>query len=813
MGRACSLTEWAHFVKASHKANLSYWWVYCRHCVIAAIAASSPGRDIASINTPDALQAFIATLPMPTAASTEATEPRPLVGRRSVMKAHLAQCLHASAIPPNPIVKRRAGKRGVHCAIAEWAHFDRLEQNGYIGNSNYFPVRCKHCVAAHSSGRRPAPPEVFAGRKESMRSHLARCSFFTGKLPAKRTKDASKLALNERQFFVQLERQPNTYYHYAKCKFCTDAYEAGREAGRDVPPPKVILGRKHNMQTHLANCEHILNHEAVLDDIVMSSDENDENDNDEDEHDHDSMDRPLPLAGAETPRLHALATSATASPLARFLHLPIDKSASSPLTSHASLSRVSSIESNGLRPATTTTTTTTTTNELDTIHAVFAFTLEHNLPFAWVESPAMRALCPHLPTTAELTGPLLRRLLQSCEEALRTRWREMHPGGGWTLVVHLLDETESNVTCVAYVVHPNGLLFPSMLEASLTFTCPLPLLPATIQRHVAQCARQQLHVVAVALPPAAAYFGHLPAQLPHSSFYVRHEAYFTAFCTACSPTTRLVRPLPRNLPDIPSWLHETLSSHFVDMDTRVVLEATSPLFSHLGRLPRALSLASTLHLVGQLYSAVRRLPHALDRLQQALLEHLELAWSACEQPAYVLAYALHPHYRDTALRKARSAFKWSALCDVACYYYERWFQTRPTTLRGDVMAFAHVTQHIYAPSVVSEFPSASDYVLYLGDHAPELAALMDRLNATTTSFEFEPTERAYDSVLVRQSVQYIAYCQPSVRPMPSASEDLAPDARLVQWRSRAAAQGGAGAFSTDDAQRTTKITLHELFEG
>ncbi|EQC42354.1 hypothetical protein SDRG_00092 [Saprolegnia diclina VS20] len=804
MGRACSLTEWAHFVKTSHKANLSYWWVYCRHCVIAAITSSSPpGRNIASINTPDALQAFIGTLPPPTAAST--TEPRPLVGRRSVMKAHLAQCLHASAIPPNPIIKRRAGKRGVHCAIAEWAHFDRLEQDGYIGNSNYFPVRCKHCVAAHGSGRRPTPPEVFAGRKESMRSHLARCSFFTGKLPAKRTKDASKLALNEWQFFIQLERQPNTYYHYAKCKFCTDAYEAARANGREMLPPKVILGRKHNMQTHLANCEHILNHEAVLDDIVMSSDDNNDNDDDD-----DSIDRPMPFPSAETPRLQALATSATASPLARLLHLPVDKP--SPLTSNASLSRVSSIESNGGRPG--------ASSELDTVDAVVAFTLEHNLPFTWVESQAMQVLCPHLPTTAELAGPILRRLLQSCEATLLTRWREMHQGGGWTLVVHLLDESESTATLVAWVVHPNGLVLPSMLDASLTLTCPLPLLPQTLQRHLAQCERQQLHVVAVALPPSAACFGHLPAQLPHVLFVtsprsvvrrllhgvLADEAVFFALKRLC-----LLRSLPAHLSEVSSWLHQTLQSHFVDMDTRIVLEATAPLFLHLSRLPRALSLAATLHLFGQLYSAVRRLPLALDRLQQALLEHLELSWSAVEQPVYVLAYALHPHYRDSALRKTRSVFKWSALCDVACYYYERWFRTRPTTLRGDVMAFAHVTQQIYAPSVLAEFPSASDYVLYLMDHAPELAALMDRLHATTTSFEFDPIERRDDSADVLQSVQYIAYCQS--RPARPTESDLMPDARLVQWRSRVAANAAqCGTYSTEDAQRTTKISLHELFE-
>ncbi len=134
MGRSATLTEWAHFVKTDRKANLSYWWIYCRHCVIAAILKMDPERRDANITNLECIRRYIETLPTPGTPAVPGSStdvPVPLIGRRSVMRAHLAQCIHASPILPNPIMKPRAGRRGVHCSMAEWAHFDRLENQGY----------------------------------------------------------------------------------------------------------------------------------------------------------------------------------------------------------------------------------------------------------------------------------------------------------------------------------------------------------------------------------------------------------------------------------------------------------------------------------------------------------------------------------------------------------------------------------------------------------------------------------------------------------------------------------------------------------
>ncbi|OQR84309.1 hypothetical protein ACHHYP_13572 [Achlya hypogyna] len=793
MGRACSLTEWAHFVKTAHKANLSYWWVYCRHCVIAAIAAAEPDRQIAAINTPEALHAFVGQLPPPDAESTAG--PRALVGRRSVMKAHLAQCVHASAIPPNPIVKRRAGKRGVHCAIAEWAHFDRLEKEGYIGNSNYFPVRCKYCVKAHAAGTRPTPPEVLAGRKETMRSHLSRCAYFTGKLPAKRQKD-SKLALDEWQFFIQLDRQPGTYYHFAKCKFCHDAYERGRAAGQEVAPPKVILGRKHNMQTHLANCEHILNHDAVLDDIVMSSDE------DADEA-ADSVDAaPLAAPTSGTPRLHALAQassasgSASASPLARLMHLSMGHGSPA-----AAYPRAATPEG----------------RDLEAHEALLAFTLENGLPFMWLDAPAMQAL-GSLPSAAEFAGPILRRLQQQHARQLHARRREMHQAAGYTLVVQLLEVTNGAATCVAWLAHPTGVVFPSAVDGSLTWTCAVGAVWQAVERHLRLCER---HVVAVALPPIADCFGQLPLQHPSLLFLpttpaatlqgLYHVLLHDAAVFRALHAARRDSSPPIRRQEAGPWLVHVLGRRFVDSEARVILDAVTPLFQLLTTSHRVLSIAQAVHVLGQASQCTRRLPPVLDGLQQALDAHLEQGWAVLEQPVFVLAYALHPYYRDHALNKARTSFKWSTVCDVACYYYERWFQTRPSTLRGDVMAYAHVTQHMYAPSVVAEFPSASDYVLYLGDHVPELARLMAHLLAMVGSFEFEAdADRLGDDHEAAQNIQYLLYCLPQLRV--KRATDLEPEVRLVQWRARSVSTTTAR-YATEDGRNTTKITLRELFDG
>lgn len=79
------------------------------------------------------------------------------------------------------------GGRGKHCMMEEWEHFTRLQDDGYIGKTNFFYAICKHCQRAFDEA--PAEkksvlvPERMVGRREKMRKHLSLCPHFQGELP------------------------------------------------------------------------------------------------------------------------------------------------------------------------------------------------------------------------------------------------------------------------------------------------------------------------------------------------------------------------------------------------------------------------------------------------------------------------------------------------------------------------------------------------------------------------------------------------------------------------------------------------------
>lgn len=79
------------------------------------------------------------------------------------------------------------GGRGKHCMMEEWEHFTRLQDDGYIGKTNFFYAICRHCQRAFDEA--PAEkksvlvPERMVGRREKMRKHLSLCPHFQGELP------------------------------------------------------------------------------------------------------------------------------------------------------------------------------------------------------------------------------------------------------------------------------------------------------------------------------------------------------------------------------------------------------------------------------------------------------------------------------------------------------------------------------------------------------------------------------------------------------------------------------------------------------
>ncbi|KAG2997940.1 hypothetical protein PC120_g21224 [Phytophthora cactorum] len=189
------MDEWVHFQKLPEEGrvpNSSYWYVLCRHCVAGY----------------EQKQLFNA--------------PSKLTGRRSAMRSHLKVCpiyatqyqmeqqakaeveAAASSTTATTVVaptstgekrKRRAdgesggsrGGRGKHCMMEEWEHFTRLQDEGYIGKSNFFYALCKHCQRAYDEAEEDQKPllvpEKLVGRREKMRKHLSLCPHFKGDLP------------------------------------------------------------------------------------------------------------------------------------------------------------------------------------------------------------------------------------------------------------------------------------------------------------------------------------------------------------------------------------------------------------------------------------------------------------------------------------------------------------------------------------------------------------------------------------------------------------------------------------------------------
>ncbi|OQS07847.1 hypothetical protein THRCLA_00159 [Thraustotheca clavata] len=526
------------------------------------------------------------------------------------------------------------------------------------------------------------------------------------------------------------------------------------------------------MQTHLANCEHILDHEEVLDEIVLSSEE---------EAEDDTLHHPLaPLQShiANNRLDRALsASSANASPTTR----NVPHAIVSPIPS--GLSRVSSIESNPPNQPTT----------METNEALLQFTLENNLPFDWVESTVMQTLCPQLPSAAEFAGPILHRIQQSYEQKLHDRQREMHQSCGWTLIVQELSVKGNIGTFVSWLTHPNGAIFPSVLDTgeSLRWSSPLNQVSRVVQTHILENLRRQINVVAVTLPPVDSYFNALATTHTNVLFLASTSTVFNSMyyyllndelCHRALQSAATIAPPPQRLDEAGNWLEHVLTQRFLDGTTRSLVETILPFFKELAATTHGtLSLAQTTKLYHQLYRAVVCLPQRQNSLQQRLFGLLETSWASLEQPVFILAYTLQPHYRDQYLKKSLGAFKWSSICDVACYYYDRWFHTRPTTLRGDVMAYAHVTQHVFAPSVVSEFPSINDYILYLNDHAPELSRLMAHLQTIVTNFSFESDASDIYSEEIAQNLNYILYCQAKSMPKRNA---LSPQTQLAAWKDK-----------------------------
>eukprot|EP00644_Phytophthora_capsici_P012726 jgi/Phyca11/16966/fgenesh1_pg.PHYCAscaffold_23_\ len=339
MGRGCTMDEWVHFQKLPDEGrvpNSSYWYVLCRHCVAGYEQKQLFNEPARLTGRRSAMNAHLKICPMYATQykMDQQAKAEAETAASSTTIASVAPSTTGSSTAPAPTTekrKRRAdtdnrsrGGRGRHCMMEEWVHFTRLQDEGYIGKSNFFYALCKHCQSAYDEAdenQKPLlVPEKIVGRREKMRKHLSLCPHFKGSLPPLErrlhprgngippsvvfsalaagataamgvtvatadTTDAStsgpsapsvtamapsnsygssRLALDEWHYFTRLERKKDSAYYYARCNFCQQAYESAPDSLKASMEPTIVMGRKSNMQTHMAKCLHMPKDAATM---------------------------------------------------------------------------------------------------------------------------------------------------------------------------------------------------------------------------------------------------------------------------------------------------------------------------------------------------------------------------------------------------------------------------------------------------------------------------------------------------------------------------------------------------------------------
>ncbi|RLN89023.1 hypothetical protein BBJ28_00015249 [Nothophytophthora sp. Chile5] len=861
MGRGCTMDEWVHFQKLPEEGrvpNSSYWYVLCRHCV----------RGF------EQKQLFNA--------------PAKLTGRRSAMRAHLKICpmyatqykMEQSALQvaaaeaeeggegaaeaaatngkasnssgnATPTVgdkrKRKAGAegggsrggRGKHCMMEEWEHFIRLQDDGYIGKSNFFFAVCKHCQRAHDEA--PADqqpllaPERLVGRREKLRKHLSLCPHFKGELPplerrlhprgggavsagvafgvlavgagaagapamlggamtaigtteasatgqpsnttAVTTTGSSRLALDEWHYFTRLHRKKDSAYYFARCNFCQQAYENAPESMRASMEPVIVMGRKSNMQTHLAKCPHVPKDALALSKVYGTT---------------------YPSAGYS----YNLGGVAGAGAGAGDLNF---SAATKRTKLEAPLPLVSAPDGAGLHTA------------------LVEFLLEHHLPFEWVESASakklFRALVPIagvadalVPTATELRTRVLDELHNTMLLNELAKLQELIPLElaaaafsseaadslaaapviSWPVMLQCsLSNRQSQAGEVVQLPAIEGVVTNAKVQVSLAFIRKQQTEAETdaglAHYHGLEIARwldehMRLCVDLAKLTPALVVLPYnsatqravgvlrAPTRWPRVVFTANFEdllqfplmkllATAEMFGVVSSlvelwqletirscAMDRLVAEMAEDTTANPfrDWqscaalmqallddrtfkskrcganakkLVDTALSHSMLERVYTLLRAFTGAFANCRS---GLTLSETLVQLGALFSAA----DGFLTVQLAL----EVVWAQLEQPLFVLAHALNPHVRLRGLNSTELT-KLSALSDLSVTYFASLFGRKPNSLRGEVTAYLHTSQPVFARAFIGEFPVVEDYFRYLSDDYPSLSMLMRMLHS------------------------------------------------------------------------------------
>lgn len=865
MGRGCTMDEWVHFEKLPEEGrvpNSSYWYVLCRHCVRSYEHKQLVNPPSKLTGRRSAMRAHLKVCPVYAAqykleqglasaaaataasvgvaqstvavSSTTSTTPMAEVDTAGIEDKNQVVLDDVAAAPVstdstsrNEVRRRKGdgngdmarGGRGKHCMMEEWEHFIRLQDDGYIGKSNFFYAICKHCQKAYDEAPEEKKlmlvPERMVGRREKMRKHLSLCPFFKGVLPPLERRGinsrnpataaalqvvsasgtptgigggvasaaaagvvhsdvavSSRLALDEWQYFTRLHRKPDSAYYYARCNFCQDAHVNAPPALQASMTPTIVMGRKSNMQTHLAKCPH------VPKDIIVSS----ATSTDSDIHSGEIRFRD-DYAGFKAAKRQKLAS------------LTDETAVDADQADLASL-----------------------------YNALVEFTIQHELPFEWIESPSARKLfiatsmtselASILPTAEDLRGPVLNELLTSVLATELARWKDPIPldtpstsdildapvtAAPWPFIMQVSVAPSEN----AEALHPT-------LECTLIngkMRIPVRYLPHALQNtnesastsvahyhglevarwveeQLDQCATQEKIVPSIVMFPFSPVYeraaGILLSRRPNIVCMHNFDDLLL-FCLLKMLQSVEVQALVSSLVEL--WGVDTIREYVAVSDPfqdwrsysrfmQVLLDEKAALELKSAELKELIDDRIDWELLERVAELFRSFENAFDSFQGghfeladilihlqslfgaargfgSVLRALETVWWQLEQPLIVLTYALHPHLRLRNMSSTKLT-KLSVLSDLSVKYFEIFFGHKASSLRGEVTAYLHSSQPVFARTFVSEFPVVEDYFRYLSDDFSSLSMLMRMLHAfsvakTTSTFTKSTTEASKTS--------------------------------------------------------------------
>ncbi|GLD98123.1 hypothetical protein PINS_up006820 [Pythium insidiosum] len=701
--------------------------------------------------------------------------------------------------------------------MEEWEHFIRLQDEGYIGKSNFFYAICRHCQRAYDEApddKKPAaPPEKMVGRREKMRKHLTVCPYFKGELPSleRRTQPrhggpgsflplptpdgikmvpasalasasfsldaaglvpvvstttatgtsgststslspaglsvssaaaaieatpSTRLALDEWQHFTRLQRKPDSAYYFARCNFCQHAYETAPEPLKIAMTPTIVMGRKANMQTHLAKCPY------VPKDVVLFS---------------KSATTPTVLGGGGTAGA-AGAVGIDCQDDSKRLRAAVDASA--------------------------------------LLQSVLEVTIQHRLPFDWVDSASgkklLKLVAADPPSTEEVRHQALdtyyrsvimseiQKLTQSVTFTVAPPASEVSTVP-WPVVLAVSLSRVDSVPTMHCTLATEGASVPvrclsdykeeattaSASSAEATTTAPGdaavdPFHGLELARAVDEMLRRSLdeeHIAAgvVVLPlssVAKRAVGVLRALWPKVVFvwqtrdllaFVLDKALQDATVVEViqavlelSRTDELRSAALASTEPSSSWKAcEAFMAALLEDQTPSIQELAGAKVDRdslvrVASLLRALAGVDATAANGKL-AVADTLPQLATLFHESegfasVREALEAAWFELEQPFFVLANTLHPHLRHRTAATTELT-KMSVLSDLSVAYFSQLFTRKSTSLRGDVTSYLHGSQPVFADAFISEFPVVDDYFRYLGDNYSELSVLMRLLNS------------------------------------------------------------------------------------